>query len=242
VKGTKVTADMLFLDSLYRDGAGKAGIIYVDVWDGFVDEQGRYIQQGPDFEGQIRRLRSYDGTYFTKAGARKLALFTEREIRRVLALRNAPVTLPSETQSPDANNVRPGVAGPRPLAGPVIPLVASSVGTDELLGGNGTRPVSVDGLAARTLVKGEALNAPAGRADDFSWPRRDVGSLTAPPGDAAVAAVGPDGVAKPAPLKPKRQPPQPIGQGFFGYDQRQGWPQRPRYVPRQAEVPGFFPR
>ena len=25
---------MLFLDALYRDGAGKAGITYVDVWDG----------------------------------------------------------------------------------------------------------------------------------------------------------------------------------------------------------------
>src|ERR1043166_8280679 len=42
VRGTKATADMLFLDSLYRDGAGKAGITYVDVWDGFVDEAGRF--------------------------------------------------------------------------------------------------------------------------------------------------------------------------------------------------------
>jgi len=41
VRGTKATADMLFLDSLYRDAAGKAGITYVDVWDGFVDEAGR---------------------------------------------------------------------------------------------------------------------------------------------------------------------------------------------------------
>ena len=39
--------------SLYRDAAGRAGITYVDVWDGFVDEAGRYVQQGPDFEGQI---------------------------------------------------------------------------------------------------------------------------------------------------------------------------------------------
>ena len=65
VRGPKATADMLFLDSLYRDAAGKAGITYVDVWDGFVDEAGRYVQQGPDFEGQPRRLRAYDGVYFT---------------------------------------------------------------------------------------------------------------------------------------------------------------------------------
>ncbi|HEV7635624.1 MAG TPA: DUF459 domain-containing protein, partial [Bradyrhizobium sp.] len=69
VRGARATSDMLFLDSLYRDAAGKAGITYVDVWDGFVDEAGRFLQQGPDFEGQTRRLRSYDGVYFTKAGA-----------------------------------------------------------------------------------------------------------------------------------------------------------------------------
>ena len=57
IRGTKSTSDMSYLDELYRARAEKAGITYVDVWDGFVDEQGRYTQQGPDFEGQIRRLR-----------------------------------------------------------------------------------------------------------------------------------------------------------------------------------------
>ncbi len=56
VRGPKATSDMLFLDALYRDVAGKAGITYVDVWDGFVDEAGRFLQKGPDFEGQIRQL------------------------------------------------------------------------------------------------------------------------------------------------------------------------------------------
>src|SRR5437763_4252958 len=64
IRGPKGTADMLFLDSLYREGAAKAGITYVDVWDGFVDEAGRFLQKGPDFEGQIRQLRSGDGVYF----------------------------------------------------------------------------------------------------------------------------------------------------------------------------------
>src|SRR6266446_10611399 len=40
VRGPKATADTLFLDSLYRDAAGRAGITYVDVWGGFVDEAG----------------------------------------------------------------------------------------------------------------------------------------------------------------------------------------------------------
>ena len=121
VRGPKATADTLFLDSLYRDAAGKAGITYVDVWDGFVDEAGRFLQQGPDFEGQIRRLRSYDGVYFTKAGARKLAHYVEREINRLLAARSAPIALPTEPATPDANAL-PGQPAPRPLAGPIASL------------------------------------------------------------------------------------------------------------------------
>ena len=49
------------LNELYRERTEKAGIVYVDNWDGFVDEEGRYAVQGPDFEGQVRRLRAADG-------------------------------------------------------------------------------------------------------------------------------------------------------------------------------------
>ena len=202
VRGPKAMSDTLFLNSLYRDAAGKAGITYVDVWDGFVDEAGRFLQQGPDFEGQIRRLRAHDGVYFTKAGARKLAHYAEREITRLMAARSGPIALPTEPATPDANAL-PGQPAPRPLAGPILPLVASSVGTDQLLGGPGSRPAAVDALAARTLVKGEPLAPPAGRADDFVWPRREVGREQAK-GDTPVASTAPDGVAAPA------APPKPV--------------------------------
>ena len=270
VRGAKATADMLFLDSLYRDAAGKAGITYVDVWDGFVDEAGRFLQQGPDFEGQIRRLRSYDGVYFTKPGARKLAHYVEREITRLLASRSAPIALPSEPATPDAN-AQPGQPAPRPLAGPILPLVASSVGTDQLLGGPGSRPASVDALAARTLVKGEPLAPPAGRADDFAWPRREIGREQAK-GEVPVASVSPDGTptAPAGPPKPKRIRPIQSGtsgtfQNFFGLNTAPrpvqppqpgqaapprapappGVPRPPGNVGRSASVPpppGFFPQ
>ncbi len=210
MRGPKGTADMLFLDALYRDAAGKAGITYVDVWDGFVDEAGRFLQKGPDFEGQIRQLRSGDGVYFTKPGARKLAHYVEREITRLLASRSGPIALPTEPATPDAN-AEPGKPAPRPLAGPIMPLVASSVGTDQLLGGPGTRPAAVDALAARTLVKGEPLAAPAGRADDFAWPRREIGREQAK-GETPVATTAPDGTVSAAPgqkqlLLPQQPPP-----------------------------------
>src|SRR6266566_3697557 len=206
VRGTKATADMLFLDSLYRDAAGKAGITYVDVWDGFVDEGGRFMQYGPDFEGQPRQLRAGDGVFFTKRGARKLAHYVEREITRLLAARSAPIALPTEPATPDANLI-PGQPAPRPLAGPILPLTAPSLNTDQLLGGPGTRPVAVDALAARVLVKGEPLSAPAGRADDFAWPRREVSREQAE-GETPAASASRNGSARAtaaaASLKPKK--------------------------------------
>ena len=264
VRGPKAMSDTLFLNSLYRDAAGKAGITYVDVWDGFVDEAGRFLQQGPDFEGQIRRLRSYDGVYFTKAGARKLAHYAEREITRLMAARSGPIALPTEPATPDANAL-PGQPAPRPLAGPILPLVASSVGTDQLLGGPGSRPAAVDALAARTLVKGEPLAPPAGRADDFAWPRREVGREQAK-GDTPVASTTPDGTvtapaAPPKPVVKKPRPAQsepPAFGNFFGFGAgpRQvappppaprgpvapAAPRPPANVGRSAAVPGVFAR
>jgi hypothetical protein len=251
LRGAKATADMLFLDSLYREAASKAGITYVDVWDGFVDEAGRFLQRGPDFEGQPRQLRSNDGVYFNKYGARKLAHYVERELGRLLAARSAPIALPTEPATPDANAL-PGQPAPRPLAGPILPLVASSVGTDQLLGGAGSRPAAVDALAARTLVKGEPLAPPAGRADDFVWPRREVGREQAK-GETPSASVSPDGTAAApgAPPKPKKPRPAqssaPAPRDFFGNVQRA--PPPPANVPRppgnvgpSAWAPGFFGR
>ena len=243
IRGPKGTSDMLFLDSLYRDAAGKAGITYVDVWDGFVDEAGRFLQKGPDFEGQPRQLRSYDGVYFTPPGARKLAHYVEREITRLMSGRSSPIALPTEPATPDANAV-PGQPAPRPLAGPILPLVASSVGTDQLLGGPGSRPAAVDALAARTLVKGEALSAPAGRADDFVWPRREVGREQAK-GDTPVASIAPttpaDGAVAPTAAQKPKKPPAPAQAGppssrnFFGFG---GAPPPPRQLAPPRALPG----
>jgi hypothetical protein len=83
-RGQKASAESAYLNELYRSRAEKAGIVYVDVWEGFVDEAGKFSPEGPDYQGQVRRLRTGDGIHFTKFGARKLALYVEREIERSL--------------------------------------------------------------------------------------------------------------------------------------------------------------
>jgi hypothetical protein len=187
-RGPKATSDASYLNELYRARAEKAGIVFVDIWDGFVDEQGRFSPQGPDFEGQTRRLRSADGIYFTKAGARKLAHYVEREIDRGLANRSIPVALPSTMEPAKAS-------GPsaRPLAGPVIPLTVSATrdAAEELLDGARppAKPAAADPLATRVLIKGEPIAAPAGRADDFSWPRVSAASVSTEPLQPPVASA-----------------------------------------------------
>ena len=168
IRGAKSTTDMSYLDELYRARADKAGIAYVDIWDGFVDDQGRYVQDGPDFEGQTRRLRTYDGVYFTKAGAEKLGHYVEQDLRRVLSRHGLPVALPGpEEQSPAKDAV-----------GPVLPLNATGTEKSGELLGAPKQPAEreADPLATRVLNRGEAIVAPRGRADDFSWPRTNPSS------------------------------------------------------------------
>jgi hypothetical protein len=178
LRGTKSTADIAYLNDLFRARAEKAGAVYVDVWDGFVDESGRFTQSGPDFEGQTRRLRTSDGVYFTQAGARKLAHYVEREIQRVMASRSTPIAVPVQIEptTPQVATPHPGGGLARPLAGPVMPLTAAlnAAGPDELLGGTAVRQSLTDAIASRVLVKGDPVVAPSGRADDFVWPRRDI--------------------------------------------------------------------
>src|SRR6516164_2550217 len=193
IRGTKASSDISYLDELYRERAERAGIIYVDIWDGFVDEDGDYAVQGPDFEGQTRRLRTTDGVYFTKAGAVKLANYVDRELRRVMPSYVAPVVLPGPETTPKS-----GSASARPDVGPVLPLTSSAGDhASELLGGKdpSTRTTS-DSIAAKVLSRGETLKAPAGRADDFSWPRPGSDGSVGPEISPEPVAVAPDAQEK----------------------------------------------
>jgi uncharacterized protein len=258
LRGGRVAADIPFLNDLYRSRADKAGIVYVDVWDGFVDEDGRFALSGPDFEGQTRRLRAGDGVHFTQAGARKLAHFVEREVERWLSARAVTVALPVDEPkaAPAAPEIAPaaapGKAGPskaRPLAGPAMPLIADASGeADELLGGK-ARPAVTDAVATKVLVKGDAMPAPAGRADDFAWPRRTVAPVgadpvvattdlpmtpmvtergTAPASATAAAAAPTTTVAAAAPAAPK--PPRRVRAAEYT-----------QYRPERQQQFNFFP-
>ena len=197
IRGTKATNDVSYLDELYRERAERAGITYVDIWDGFVDEDGDYAVQGPDFEGQIRRLRTADGAHFTKAGAVKIASYVDRELRRMMPSSAMPVALPGPETTPKSEP-----AGARPDVGPVLPLTESghgnSVHDNALLGdGDHSKQTASDSIAAKVLSRGGTLAAPAGRADDFSWPRSASDTSARPEVSPEPVALAPDSPEKP---------------------------------------------
>jgi hypothetical protein len=238
-RGTKASQDSQYLNEIYRSRAEKAGITYVDIWDGFVDEAGRYSPQGPDYEGQIRRLRTSDGVYFTKFGARKLAHYVEREVERHIANRGLPVAvpIPADPGMP-APNAKPGGPAQRPVAGPVVPLTATSAATEELLGAaRGGRTPTTDATATRVLTKGEPIGAPSGRSDDFSWPRgSNTNNSPASEPTAADPAPAPGTASAPA-AKGKAAPAQQKAatDAQQGNQASTGDPANPPAAPKQAQ-------
>src|SRR5204863_3249424 len=79
----------------------------------------------------------------------------------------------------------------RPDVGPVLPLAIGGGAHGDLLGAaDHPSDKTPDPTAAKVLSRGETLAAPAGRADDFSWPRPDAGASTTP--DIAPTASNPD--------------------------------------------------
>ena len=172
LRGARSASDAAYLNELYRARAERAGIKYVDVWDGFVDEAGKYSNYGPDYEGQVRRLRSSDGLFFTKSGAIKLARYVEQELSRYMSNR-VPVALPSGPLDAAPSDSKPTE---RPLMGPVIALTGTAKDKDKdsnsLLGAPGSSPTLGDATATKVLANGETITAPPGRADNFAWLNR----------------------------------------------------------------------
>jgi uncharacterized protein len=166
----RVSADLLALNDLVRDRVQRAGAIFVDIWPGFVDSENRYAVKGPDFEGQVTRLRTSEGM-FTAAGGRKAAHFVDRELKQLLAARETAI---SGAPGDGAVNVSlPTINEPprpreRPLVGPVLPLTnAPSPGGALTTGNTG---LQVDPLVNRAFREGLPPAPKPGRADEFKPP------------------------------------------------------------------------
>jgi hypothetical protein len=187
LRSERLSGDALAFNEFYHAYAEKSGASYVDIWEAFADEAGRYSAIGPDINGQTVRLRANDGIHFTKAGARKLAHFVEPEIRHNLdevqpktepAPNLANVPNPEDAKTPANGSALPGSEAPpapKPVAGPILPLTGPVLAPGGELATRtttaGTANNTARTLIEQTLQQGRPLAPKPGRADDFSWPR-----------------------------------------------------------------------
>jgi hypothetical protein len=185
-KAPKMTSDMLAFNDIYHSAAEKNGGEFVDVWDGFVDENGAFVTTGPDINGQAVRLRSDDGINVSKAGKRKLAFYTEKPLAKILGLA-APGSVVTAAAPAGAPVEAPSLPAAPIVVDRTVPMLLNDPALDggtELLGAAAAPKANPQLPGEKLILEGKAPEASPGRADDFSWPPK-----TQPP---ATAAATPD--------------------------------------------------
>ncbi|WP_350335946.1 SGNH/GDSL hydrolase family protein [Coralliovum pocilloporae] len=163
-----ISADMAYLNDIYktaiRNGSGR----FVDIWPYFLDENSKYSSFGPDLQGQRKRLRTKDGIGFSWAGAQKMSYFVERQIRRSLfAARFLQVALPDGLAPEELAALR----GERKLPYHIQSLNGfQSKDGDELAGGDGgtVDTATLSGSAKEFFVDGKPPAPRKGRVDDYT--------------------------------------------------------------------------
>ena len=171
-----LSQDYLVFNEWYRAAAKAPQGKYVDVWDGFSDENGSYSRSGPDVSGQIVLLRPKDGINLTKAGRQRLAFYVASDIRKAV---NDPSSLFAaggkdsfgiESVSPEADAYDPGRTG-RTV---VVNLNDPTVDGVSVLAGEAV-DFSVGVLKNVNKVPEPQISEIASkptrqRVDSFSWP------------------------------------------------------------------------
>jgi hypothetical protein len=181
-KSSTMTSGMLAFNDIYRRAAeATPGGVFVDIWDGFVDENGNFTISGPDINGQPVQLRSSDGINLTSDGRRKVAFYVEKPLERILGNTEMPPVaaevfgppMPQGLGTQSAATLQVDRTMPVSLDDPALD------GGMELLGGTVMQPAGDATLATPDL--GDAASTPPpGRADNFRL-RQDAQPTAATP-------------------------------------------------------------
>ncbi|HTM76988.1 MAG TPA: DUF459 domain-containing protein [Devosia sp.] len=143
------------------------GAEFVDIYERFLGEDGKYSSYGPDVNGQSARMRKDDGIHFSTAGSDKLAFYISQSIRNFYRGGGVSVAVADPLVGTDAGAMvrlpYQGLGQIRLLevAGAVIPLSRSPSRAGDLLSAT-SLPTPAPSFTLEQL-----MTAPVGRVDAF---------------------------------------------------------------------------
>lgn len=158
------------ISALQKMAAFSSGAEFLDIYDRFLGEDGKYSSYGPDVNGQNARMRKDDGIHFSAAGADKLAFYVSQSLRTFY--RGGAVTLAVADPlagTDAASMLRPPYQGLGQIrllevAGAVVPLSRAPQRAADLL--LATPPVARAEASAPFSIE-QLMQAPVGRVDAF---------------------------------------------------------------------------
>lgn len=78
---TEYNKTMSGISEIQRLAAFSGGAEFLDIYERFADEEGKYTSYGPDLNGKNVRMRKDDGIHFSTAGADKLAFYLAQTVK-----------------------------------------------------------------------------------------------------------------------------------------------------------------
>lgn len=161
------SAALAQISAIQRLASFSGGAEFVDIYERFLGEDGKFSAYGPDVNGQSARMRKDDGIHFSTAGSDKLAFYLNQSIRNFYRGGGVNVDVADPLVGTDAGAMvrlpYQGLGQVRLLevAGAVIPLSRSPSRAGELLRAAG-QPAPVPAFTLEQL-----MTAPMGRVDAF---------------------------------------------------------------------------
>jgi hypothetical protein len=147
-------ADAEALNDVYREKAFINGAKYVETWNGFTDEGGRYSPYGPDMTGQVKRLRADDGVHLTMRGYLKLAHFVEKDLRSDLNLAKIERNIPlAGNEDEQAKVMGREVVAEAPTAPSPNPSAPEAGAATEQAAGGGTPQLQESNVGEVSVVR-----------------------------------------------------------------------------------------
>lgn len=155
------------ISNIQKLAAFSGGAEFLDIYERFLGEDGKYSASGPDVNGQNARMRKDDGIHFSAAGSDKLAFYLSQTVSAFYRAGGVSIAVADPLLGTDAAAMlRPpyqGLGQVRLLevAGAVIPISRAPARATDLVTATGVVPQS----APFSLE--QLMTAPLGRVDDF---------------------------------------------------------------------------